>query len=128
MVKGSDPMSVDALVQELNEMNTRQLARWLATPSRSGYYFSTADLQRIGNGIGQRISPHNRGAGFEQLLRGAALDEQLDEALAAVETEMRSHIADYQRLELPQLEPWIERAILTADAWSKVRSEFEPQS
>ena len=98
-------------------MSTRQLVRWLSTPARSGFFLSSADVQRIGEEIGLRIVPYGRSTGIEQYLRGAALDDRLGEALALLGAEMAAQIEDYRALDIPEMQPWELRAAATLDAW-----------
>lgn len=112
------------LVEQLNEMSARQLVRWLATPALSGFYLSPDDLRRLGAHIGVNVAPYGRANGLEQLLRGAALDDRLGQALALLEAEMADHLERYRALDLPALDAWIERAEATLDAWTAIADGF----
>jgi hypothetical protein len=115
------------LADDLREMGARQIVRWLATPARSGIFLGPADIQRLGAEIGVRVAPFNRTMGLEQLLRGAALDDRLDDALALLSAEMAAQLAAYRALELPALGPWIARAAATVSAWSAIEQAFLEQ-
>ena len=117
-------MNSERLVDQLSEMSTRQLVRWLSTPAQSGFLLTAADLERIGEGIGLRVAPYGRSAGIEQLLRGAALDDRLDEVLALIGTEMAEQLEEYRALDVPEMGPWVERAAATVDAWNAVSAAF----
>lgn len=113
------------LVGEIREMSARQLVRWLTTPARSGFFLSPADLARLGRGIGVSVAPYGRSNGLEQLLRGAALDDRLGEALALLQAEMSDHLERYKSLDLAALEPWIERGEATLAAWGAIAEGFD---
>lgn len=115
------------LVEQLNEMSARQLVRWLATPALSGFYLSPDDLRRLGANIAMNVAPYGRANGLEQLLRGASLDDRLGQALTLLQAEMTDHLTRYKALELPALEPWIERAEATLDAWTAIAEGFQDE-
>ena len=112
------------LVEEIRDMSARQLVRWLTTPARSGFFLSPDDLARLGRSIGVNVAPYGRSNGLEQLLRGAALDDRLGQALALLQSEMSDHLERYKSLDLPALEPWIERGEATLAAWSAIAGGF----
>ncbi|MEZ4521742.1 MAG: hypothetical protein R3A46_08910 [Thermomicrobiales bacterium] len=112
------------LVEELREMGTRRLVRWLTTPALSGFFLSPADMQRIGASLGVPVTPFGRANGLEQLLRGAAIDDRLGDALSALRQEMAAHLARYQALDLPALDSWIDRATATLGAWTAIEAAF----
>ncbi len=108
-------------------MNTRQLLRWLMTPARSGFSLSPADIQRLAAALGLRVAVFNRSMAIEQLLRGAALDGRLNQALAELARDMEAQLDAYRALDLPALAGWIARAEATLAAWSTISDEFEAE-
>ena len=105
-------------------MSIRQLVRWISTPARSGFFLSSADLERVGEELGLRVAPYGRSAGIEQFLRGAALDDRLGEALALLGQEIEAQLEEYRALNIPEMQPWILRAAATLDAWQTVSAEL----
>ena len=121
-------MNGEDLVEDLYAMNARQLVRWLTTPSRCGFYLSADDLARLGRELGVSVSPFNRAGALEQLLRGAALDDCLNDALEALRVEMERQLVAYRTLELSALSGWVEQAEATVSAWRAIERTFLEQS
>lgn len=112
------------ILEELRGMGVRKFVQWFSTPARSGFFFSAADILRLGEKIGVPVTPFNRTMAVDQFLRGAALDERLDLALSTLKAEMTAQLAAYRDQNLPAMDPWISRAEATLAAWSVIATEF----
>ena len=121
------PDARQMLVDDLRGMSSRQFAAWLLAPARSGFYLSAQDLQRLGRHLGVSVQPFSREAALDQFLRGAALDDRLGSALDLLQAEMTTHLAEYRRIDVRQLDVWISRAGVSLDGWQELRIDLDTE-
>jgi putative dimethyl sulfoxide reductase chaperone len=99
--------------EDSQEPGLRDIARWLTTPAHSGVYLSLRDLERIGHRVGVAGLPRNRRFAIEQLFRSAAVDDNLDDLLRVLRSEISAHVDAYRDCDHETLQPWIDRALLS---------------
>lgn len=119
MSSAEQPAGIDP-----QDLSLRQLVAWLATPARCGVYLSALDLARLGRELGISISPFSRRAAIEQLIRGAALDDAVEQLFALIRGEFERHLSSYQQLDVPAMASWITNTQSSLVTWREIEEEW----